>query len=179
MPVSFNEPLTMLERAAEELEYFDLLDQASLATDETERMCFIAAFAVSGYACTKNRSGRKSLCVLSPLHAVLHTDDCFSNPMLAETYEEPRMHFIAEKVVHNPLVIAYHAEGEGWELTGTSSGKTKFWGENMSGISDYSPADYTVSAGKSLEIIPTGKTILRIGQETYEWYVVRCSSCQG
>ena len=38
------------------------------------------------------------------------------------------MNFIAEKVVHKPLVIAYHAHGLGWELTATSSGKTKFWG---------------------------------------------------
>jgi hypothetical protein len=63
MPVTFNEPLTLLERAAEELEYFNLLDQAAQAADETERLCYVAAFAVSGYACTKNRSGRKSLYV--------------------------------------------------------------------------------------------------------------------
>jgi hypothetical protein len=70
--------------------------------------------------------------------------------MLGETFEDVRTHFIAEKVVHNPLVIAYHSEGEGWELTGISSGKTKFW-------------------GKSLEIIPTGKTTVRIGEDVYEW----------
>lgn len=51
-----------------------------------------------------------------------------SNPMLGETFEDSRTHFIAEKVVHNPLVMAYHAHGKGWELNGTSSGKTKFWG---------------------------------------------------
>jgi hypothetical protein len=63
MPVSFNEPLTMLERAAEEFEYFELLQQAAQTTNEVERLCYIAAFAVSGYAGTKNRSGRKSLFV--------------------------------------------------------------------------------------------------------------------
>lgn len=51
-----------------------------------------------------------------------------SNPMLAETFEDVRMKFIAEKVSHNPVVIAYHAEGDRWELHGTSAGKTKFWG---------------------------------------------------
>ena len=51
-----------------------------------------------------------------------------SNPMLAETFEDPRMHFIAEKVCHNPVILAWHAEGEGWELYATSTGKTKFWG---------------------------------------------------
>jgi hypothetical protein len=51
-----------------------------------------------------------------------------SNPMLGETFEDSRMKFIAEKVLHNPFVMAYHAEGDGWELSATSSGKTKFWG---------------------------------------------------
>jgi len=48
--------------------------------------------------------------------------------MLAETFEDNRMKFIAEKVRHNPLEIAYHAEGENWELNATSCGRTKFWG---------------------------------------------------
>lgn len=48
--------------------------------------------------------------------------------MLAETFEDVRMKFIAEKVQHNPLEMAYHAEGKDWELSATSSGKTKFWG---------------------------------------------------
>ena len=49
--------------------------------------------------------------------------------MLGETFEDSRMLFIAEKVRHNPLEIAYHAESADWDLTSTSCGKTKFWGE--------------------------------------------------
>ncbi|KAG9314544.1 Oxysterol-binding protein-domain-containing protein [Chiua virens] len=132
-PVSFNEPLTLLQRTAEEVEYHGLLQQAAEATELVERMCFVAAFAISGYAHTRYRSGRKGF-----------------NPMLAETFEDVRMKFIAEKVSHNPVVIAYHAEGDKWELHGTSAGKTKFW-------------------GKSLEIIPLGTTRLKIGDDQYEW----------
>jgi Oxysterol-binding protein len=51
-----------------------------------------------------------------------------SNPLLAETFEIPQLKFIAEKVSHHPVVMAYHAEGEGWEICATSSGRTKFWG---------------------------------------------------
>jgi len=51
--------------------------------------------------------------------------------MLGETFEDPRMKFIAEKVSHNPVVMAYHAEGEGWELWATSAGRTKFWGNGF------------------------------------------------
>lgn len=49
--------------------------------------------------------------------------------MLGETFEDIRMKFIAEKVRHNPLEIAYHAEGKKWDLTAVSAGKTKFWGK--------------------------------------------------
>ena len=52
--------------------------------------------------------------------------------MLGETFEDSRMKFIAEKVRHNPLEIAYHAEGEYWELSATSCGRTKFWGKLLS-----------------------------------------------
>jgi hypothetical protein len=48
--------------------------------------------------------------------------------MLAETFEDVRMRFVAEKVRHNPLEIAYHAQGDNWRLTATTCGKTKFWG---------------------------------------------------
>ncbi|KIK71255.1 hypothetical protein GYMLUDRAFT_33393 [Collybiopsis luxurians FD-317 M1] len=132
-PVTFNEPLTLLQRAAEELEYFDLLNQAAATSDPIERIQFVAAFAVSGYAHTRHRTGRKGF-----------------NPMLAETFEDPRMKFIAEKVRHNPVEMAYHAEGDNWEFYATSAGKTKFW-------------------GKSLEIIPLGTSNVIIGDDHYQW----------
>lgn len=52
-----------------------------------------------------------------------------SNPMLGETFEDARMKLIVEKVRHNPVEMAYHAEGNGWEFYGTAAGKTKFWGQ--------------------------------------------------
>jgi hypothetical protein len=61
VPVTFNEPLTLLQRLAEEIEYHDLLRQAVEATSPVERMCYVAAFAVSQYAHTRHRTGRKGL----------------------------------------------------------------------------------------------------------------------
>ncbi|XP_006454509.1 hypothetical protein AGABI2DRAFT_114262 [Agaricus bisporus var. bisporus H97] len=133
LPVTFNEPLTLLQATAEEVEYFGLLDEVTRTTNPIEQLSFVAAFAVSGYAHTRHRSGRKGF-----------------NPMLAETFEDVRMKFIAEKVRHHPVELAYHAEGEGWELTATSAGRTKFW-------------------GKSLEIISEGKAQLRVGDELFTW----------
>jgi len=60
-PVTFNEPLTMLQRAAEEVEYYSLIDEAARAKDAISRIAYVAAFAISGYAHTRHRTGRKGL----------------------------------------------------------------------------------------------------------------------
>ncbi len=91
------------------------------------------------------------------------------------------MHFIAEKVCHNPVVLAWHAEGEGWELYATSSGKTKFWGKFDLPCS-YPEIDRILLSGKSMEIIPQGTIHLRLGDEHFEWCVatrVGSSDCIG
>ena len=44
LPVSFNEPTSLLQRVAEDMEYTDLLDTAADRADSTERMVYVAAF---------------------------------------------------------------------------------------------------------------------------------------
>jgi len=120
------------------VEYYNLLEQACSASNPTERMCLVAAFAVSSFACTELRSGRKPF-----------------TPMLAETFEDRRMNFIAEKVSNHPLIVACHAQAAGWEWWATNAGKNHFW-------------------GKSLEIEHTGTTHLKIGQDHYQWSKPSC-----
>jgi len=80
------------------------------------------------------------------------------------------MKYIAEKVRHHPFAMAYHAEGEGWELYATSAGKTKFWG-TVKPIRDLEQLMLTSFSriGKSLEIIPLGTTHLKIGDDHFTW----------
>lgn len=110
---------------------------------------------------------------LSVRHSL--TPGSFSNPMLGETFEDARMKFIAEKVRHNPLEIAYHAEGRNWVLNATSSGRTKFWGtQRRDTFPNYFRMLFLV--GKSLEIIPLGTTRLTIDKDHYVWFVRYCHS---
>ncbi|KAL3855883.1 hypothetical protein ACJMK2_015080 [Sinanodonta woodiana] len=87
MPVTLNEPLGMLQRLCEELEYSELLDKATEFDDPFERMVYVAAFAVSSYASSCYRAGYKPF-----------------NPLLGETYECVRedkgWRFIAEQVTN-------------------------------------------------------------------------------
>ncbi|XP_045761848.1 oxysterol-binding protein-related protein 3-like isoform X9 [Maniola jurtina] len=118
MPVTINEPLNMLQRLCEELEYSELLDAAAKSVDAVERCALVAAFAVSAYAAAANRAASKPF-----------------NPLLAETYECVRadraFRFIAEQVSHHPPISACHAESPRWVFWQEARIKTKFWGKSM------------------------------------------------
>jgi hypothetical protein len=118
LPVYFNEPLSALQKIAEDLEYSALVDAAAAAPrGSVRRALLVAAFAVSGYASTAGRASKPF------------------NPLLGETYELVRpdrgFRFIAEKVVHHPTVIAAAAEGRGWSFVGDADVRSKFWGRSI------------------------------------------------
>ncbi|XP_045505593.1 oxysterol-binding protein-related protein 3-like isoform X1 [Colias croceus] len=118
MPVTINEPLNMLQRLCEELEYSELLDAAAACDNAVERMSLVAAFAVSAYAASAHRAASKPF-----------------NPLLAETYECVRedkgFRFLAEQVSHHPPISACHAESNRWVFWQEARIKTKFWGKSM------------------------------------------------
>jgi hypothetical protein len=121
MPVTANEPTSLLQRVAEQLEYSELLDAAVNSEDRNgERLVHIAAFAISSFsnARVKDRAIRKPF-----------------NPMLGETYELVRedkgFRFIAEKVTHRPEVrIACQAESQHWTFLQSPLPRQKFWGKS-------------------------------------------------
>lgn len=117
LPVSFNEPTSLLQRCAEDMEYADLLDIASERADSTERMVYVAAFAASEYASTIGR-------VAKPF-----------NPLLGETFEYARpdkgYRFFIEQVSHHPPIGAAWAESPRWTYYGESAVKSKFYGKSF------------------------------------------------
>ncbi|KAG9230204.1 Oxysterol-binding protein-domain-containing protein [Amylocarpus encephaloides] len=117
LPVSFNEPTSLLQRCAEDMEYADLLDIAAARPDSTERMVYVAAFAASEYASTIGR-------VAKPF-----------NPLLGETFEYARpdknYRFFIEQVSHHPPVGAAWAESPKWTYYGESAVKSKFYGKSF------------------------------------------------
>ena len=67
-PVTMNEPLSGLQRVAEDFEYADLLHRAAATDDPMDRLALVATFAVSGASSNKFRSSRKPLFVSPPFH---------------------------------------------------------------------------------------------------------------
>jgi hypothetical protein len=121
MPVSANEPLSILQRVSEIMEYTSLLDASVTANSDTgERLLYIAAYAISTFSNSrvKERSLRKPF-----------------NPMLGETFELVRedrgCRFITEKVSHRPVRMACQAEANNWTLTQSPMPTQKFWGKSV------------------------------------------------
>ncbi|OQN97587.1 hypothetical protein B0A48_16451 [Cryoendolithus antarcticus] len=117
LPVSFNEPTSLLYRVVEDMEYTSLLNTAASRPDSTERLVYVAAFAASEYASTIGR-------VAKPF-----------NPLLGETYEYVRpdlgYRFFIEQVSHHPPVGAAYAESKNWDYYGESAVKSKFYGKSF------------------------------------------------
>uniref|UniRef100_A0A3Q3LZV6 Oxysterol-binding protein n=1 Tax=Mastacembelus armatus TaxID=205130 RepID=A0A3Q3LZV6_9TELE len=120
MPVNFNEPLSMLQRLSEDLEYYELLDKAAKCQSSLEQMCYVAAFTVSSYSTTVNRTGKPF------------------NPLLGETFELDRLRecgyrSLCEQVSHHPPAAAHHATSEkGWSLRQEITLASKFRGKYFS-----------------------------------------------
>lgn len=118
MPVNFSEPLSMLQRLAEDFEYSDLLDQAAKCDDYCEQMVYVAAFTISSYANTASRTGKPF------------------NPLLGETYEADRRddfgwRLIAEQVSHHPPACAMYTEGRNWRAWQEFTMASKFRGKYL------------------------------------------------
>lgn len=117
LPVSFNEPTSLLYRTGEDMEYADLLDMAADRSDSIERMLYVAAFAASEFASTIGR-------VAKPF-----------NPLLGETFEYARpdkgYRFFIEQVSHHPPIGAAHAESAKWTYWGEAKVDSKFLGRSF------------------------------------------------
>ncbi|KAM0748994.1 hypothetical protein T439DRAFT_316102 [Meredithblackwellia eburnea MCA 4105] len=116
-PVFFNEPTSMLQRMAEDVEFSECLDQAAADEDPKKRIAFVAAFAMSNYSSTIGR-------IAKPF-----------NPMLGETFEyvdiKKKYRYISEQVSHHPPISACIAQSPAWEYYGEVDAKSKFLGKSF------------------------------------------------
>ncbi|XP_035274910.1 oxysterol-binding protein 1 isoform X4 [Anguilla anguilla] len=120
MPVNFNEPISMLQRLSEDLEYSELLDKGAKCQSALEQLCYVAAFTVSSYSTTVHRTGKPF------------------NPLLGETFELDRLResgyrSLCEQVSHHPPAAAHHVISErGWTLRQEIAVASKFRGKYLS-----------------------------------------------
>lgn len=147
MPVVFNEPLTMLQRACEGIQYSHYLQLADQSDDPIERMELICAFLIASLSVNCHR-------IIKPF-----------NPLLYETYEydhelEDGSHVkaVSQQVSHHPPITAACCESDNFVYSGVVNPKIKFW-------------------GRSIEISHDGscRIHLKHHKETYIFKAVPCS----
>ena len=144
MPVSANEPISLLQRVSEQLEYSFLLDTAAtVSTSSSERLLFIAAFAVS----TLSNYRVKERAIRKPF-----------NPMLGETFELVRedrgFRFLAEKISHHPVRMACQGESEHWTFTQSPMPTQKFWGKSAEIVTEGRVRIILHSTGDRFSFVP-------------------------
>ena len=115
VPVYFNEPLSFLQRLAEELTYNSIIHNACRSQDPCLRLAYVACFAVSAYSPTKHR-------FMKPF-----------NPLLGETFELQKDGFklLTEQVSHHPPVSAIHCSHELYSFFGSTEIKNSFKGTHL------------------------------------------------
>lgn len=142
MPVSTNEPITILQRMCEMFEYTELIDAAfKYPEGSAERLMMVALFANSYLSSgrVKDRATRKPF-----------------NPLLGETFElvrpEQGIRVVSEKVSHRPPVMAIQAESASWVFQYSPNPHQQFWGKS---------AEINNRGTARLSHLPSG--------EVYEW----------
>lgn len=166
LPVSFNEPTSLLQRVAEDLEYTDLLDIAADRTDSMERLVYVASYAASEYASTIGR-------VAKPF-----------NPLLGETFEYVRpdkgYRFFVEQVSHHPPIGAAWAESPKWDYWVSIPVRLQMRFTNLTQTMQGESSLKSKFYGKSFDINLLGTWFLKLrsasgGEELYTWKKVTSS----
>lgn len=116
LPVSFFEPLTFLQRVAEALQFFDLLDKGCTIDDPIDRIAFVATFHIATFSIADR--------ITKPF-----------NPLLGETFEYIPSHgkfkYFAEQVSHHPPIGVGKVFTDNFEYTQEFAVKTKFMGNSL------------------------------------------------
>lgn len=116
-PVTFNEPVSMLQRMAEDMQFSECLDAAAEHQDSLVRLAYVAGFAMSNYSSTVGRLAKPF------------------NPLLGETFEyvdpDKQYRYVSEQVSHHPPTSACFCDSVRWKYFGETDAKNRFTGKSF------------------------------------------------
>jgi len=110
VPVYFNEPLSFIQRWAEDLTYNEILLRAADHPDPRYRLALVSSFAITSYTTSEWRT-------MKPF-----------NPLLGETFEleQDGFRLLLEQVSHHPPISALHCEHEKYIFWASVQVRTTF-----------------------------------------------------
>ncbi|KXZ44648.1 hypothetical protein GPECTOR_64g142 [Gonium pectorale] len=146
VPVWIMEPFTILQKAAEIMEYTDILDRADAEDDEFDRFALVAAYCVSPFGAAER--------AWKPF-----------NPILGETFELEvgnGVRYLAEQVSHHPPICAAHAENSHFRYDLVSAPTTRFLGNSLE-VYPYGRTRITlVRSGEVFTLVPPNAMVHNI-----------------
>ncbi|KAJ3219695.1 hypothetical protein HDU67_010057 [Dinochytrium kinnereticum] len=150
LPVFFNEPLSMLQRMGEDVEYVELLSLASRIGrpkigsngPNPAGLCAkelgVSLQLLEGLRGEESEMGRllyvAAYAMSNYSSTVGRTTKPF-NPLLGETFElvsdEKQFRYVSEQVCHHPPISACYADSPDWVFWTEVNVKSKFWGSSL------------------------------------------------
>ncbi|KAI8817986.1 Oxysterol-binding protein-domain-containing protein [Fimicolochytrium jonesii] len=153
LPVFFNEPLSMLQRMCEDIEYVELLSLASCVgrgtqpgsvpvsetahkTAATLGVDVAEMAAMTGEDASLRRLMYVAAYAMSNYSSTLGRVQKPFNPMLGETFELVRqdkgnLRYLSEQVCHHPPISACHCESPEYTFWTEVNVKSKFYGKSL------------------------------------------------
>ncbi|EGF99292.1 uncharacterized protein MELLADRAFT_45770 [Melampsora larici-populina 98AG31] len=156
-PVTFNEPVSMLQRMAEDMQFSECLDAAAEHSDSLVRLAYVAGFAMSNYSSTVGRLAKPF------------------NPLLGETFEyvdpDKQYRYVSEQVSHHPPTSACYCESIRWKYFGETDAKNRFTGKSF----EIKPTGVAHATLKLPDTYPGTESYPRVADDTsrveehYSW----------
>ncbi|KAF9070162.1 Oxysterol-binding protein-domain-containing protein [Rhodocollybia butyracea] len=144
-PVYFNEPTSMLQRMAEDMEFSECLDIAASEPDPLRRIAYVAAFAMSNYSSTIGRIAKPFNPMLGETFEYVHIGDSYAGEdtgvgsrVEAGAVKKQGYRYVSEQVSHHPPISACWAEsfgflqredGQGGQTGRGVKGSWRYYGE--------------------------------------------------
>lgn len=127
LPVHFNEPLSMLQRLAEDIQDSYILNKASRIDDPNLRILNVGAFAISNYSTTIDRTGKPFNPVLGETFEYCGID----NVSKADGDTPIEYRYLSEQVCHHPPISACHCTSKYFAYWAEVNMLSKFWGKSL------------------------------------------------
>ncbi|TPX42136.1 hypothetical protein SeLEV6574_g05746 [Synchytrium endobioticum] len=158
LPVFFNEPLSMLQRMAEDVEYVEILNFAARVGNHGRRIESLEGMHLGVHdpasihakvvgcqlkevenMCAEEASLFRTMLVaayaMSNYSSTMKRANKPFNPMLGETFELVRKdkwyRYFSEQTAHHPPVCACHCESPDYVFWTEVNVKSKFWGRSL------------------------------------------------
>lgn len=155
LPITWNMPVSLVQKCAEGLEYESVLCRANNESNRFQRLALVLGFC------------------LMPLSSNVFSQKKPFNSLLGETFElvTDRYRYVAEQVLHHPPVTAYFAESAAYEINGSFNVEVSISWQGLGFVLKGAQTVMLKSTGERFSLTrPNGSVHNYIFGNIYTWF---------